>query len=213
MEKCFQEEIMKRLFSLLVLFCFTTNAFAASGSVGALEKLIDDHQYAMTVEWDQTDKEFQEKETKKFMEGVKELLRSGKVTTKDLESIVVKKSGNAKLLEAMRVKFALLGLSSEQEILSFLQNHSDEFYHNGASWNGGVSTSAVLWTVGILAVLSLVVYMVWDDARCLRYEDEYYCRDITQEDCTGPIDDEHCVTRYLGSECGMFPKCQEYENR
>ena len=202
---------MKRWLSLVVLFCFTTNVFASTGSVQALEKLIDEHTYTMTVEWDQKDKAFQDQETAKFLGSMRELMQNQDLSTKDVESLVEKKVTDHKAFESLRLKLALQGVDTAEEFLSYVQKNQSDFYVKGASWNASTTVGVIMGTL-VVGFFGLMLLMTWNDARCLEYKDVYSCRDT--EVCSGGGSDgigESCTI--TGKECDMFPECQRLEDR
>lgn len=201
---------MKRFISMFVVLCFTANAFAGAAGVMKLERAIDEHQYTMTVEWDQKDQQFATKERERFQTVLKEIFESSKITQEDMDTVLAKRIPRKQTLDNLRLDLALKGITTQAELQDYLRLNSSELYGKGASWNGGVSSGVIWGAVGIL-IVGAIVFIAWDSERCLEWKDEYFCRDT--ESCSGGGIDDHETCWTTGSECGMFPRCQQRESR
>ncbi len=155
--------------SLIIALTFTMNVFAGTGSLHAFESALDDYQYSMTVEWDQKDKVFQQAKTKEFISKMQSMIAEGKLSQKDIITVVEKKLSNKTLVDAMKLKVALAGdMSNTEELMSFMNESSSELYTQGASWNGHIM-------IPVAVVLTAVValgFAMWYSAThgCQEYE-------------------------------------------
>ena len=171
-----------KILSLLLSLCITLNTFAATGGLTELERQIDEYQYVMTVEWDQKDQIFYDKETDEFLKKLGETIQKEGLTKEQIGQIAEKKIQNTRTLEALKLKLSLLSSKpSESELAETLRETSKEFYHRGASWSG--SKAEIAGTV--LAVL-LVGYIIWWNST---------------HECEGYVTE---------TECGWYDVCSSY---
>lgn len=184
-----------KLLSVLLSLCLTFNVLAASGTVGELERQLDEYQYVMTVEWDQKDQAFQEKETKAFFEKISQSIQAGGVSKESILALASSKIKNEKALAALKLKLSLLSdVSSPAELAKVLKENSKEFYGQGASWNGDIVTPMI-----IVGVVALVAYAVWFSAThtCVQWEERWECE---------TTDTEYSST----TSCGWEDYCTQY---
>lgn len=199
---------MKRLTSLLIVLCFSFNALATTAGALKLERALDEHRYTMIVEWDQQDKDFARLESERFQRAITEIFQTESITAAEVEAVIGRKGIRKEALEKIRLELLFKGVTSAADLQNYLTSAEFDLYERGASWNGGVSSGVIWGGVGLL-IVGAIVFLAWDQERCLEYKDEYYCR--ATESCSGTGDNETCRT--TGSECGMFPRCQQYEDR
>ncbi len=136
-----------KLLSLLICLCFTMNVFAASN----LESVFDDYQYALTVEWDQKDKNFMETETQKFYQNLKAL----NVTPAELLQFAESKIQETQALNELRMQASVAG--STEELIDLLSQNQPTLYRQGANWNG----RTVLVGAAVVGVSALFIYSVY----------------------------------------------------
>lgn len=162
-----------RFISLIVAICFSFNVLAASGTVQEFEKLLDNYQYELTVEWDQKDQEFYNSKTKIFFEELEKLIKAG-LTTEEITDLVSAKAKNSQVVEAIKLKMNLLGGLNFEELVQIIKSSSKDLYLEGASWNGSV----IFPVIAGLLVAGVIGYFIWWDANhyCAAYESEYICR-------------------------------------
>lgn len=161
---------MKKIISALLLMSLTLNVFAASASSKGLEVLMDEYQYAMSVEWDQKDQVFHEKQTQAFLSELAKL----NMSSEDLLAVAEKKMGNKKQFEALKLKMSLLSkVNSEADLAKMISQNSHEFYSRGASWNGATvfNYAMVALIAGIIgyAIYRAIAY------ECVEWEYKYHC--------------------------------------
>jgi hypothetical protein len=166
---------MKKLISSIVATCFCLNVFAHTGTVSALEKHIDEFQYALTVEWDQQDEGFREAQTSILLAKLQQTATDGALSTAEIEALLAKRLGGNQALEALKLRLSLSPVQSTSEMMSFIQQHSQDFYQTGVSWNGSTGFVVAGVLAGIAAFAALIIWASGPGAKCLRYEYQYYC--------------------------------------
>lgn len=190
--------MLMRATAWLVLFCMTANVFASTGSVKALERAIDDYQYAVTVEWDQKDQSQYDSLSVAFTEKLQSLITEEGLTKADINSVLEKKVGNKNQLSAMKAKLGVLsGAASAQEMVSLLSQNSKELYSQGASWNGDAENILIYGGIALL-----IGGLIWFYAthECVATAQEY--------SCTSSYD------QYGGSSrCGYNTVCTAYQKK
>lgn len=146
---------MKTLITFALAFCISMTASASSGAVQGLNQLMNDYHYSMTVEWDQTDSDFQKNTTAQFSKGMKKLIQEKGLTKEELLSVLESRVKSQEELAGLKLKVSLLpkDLSEEQEIVYLL--NSVEQGNQGASWNGEVLAKSFLAIVVVFMAISL----------------------------------------------------------
>lgn len=194
-----------KFISIILLFCFVTNAFAATGTIRALEQQLDEYNYAMTVEWDQKDEAFAQKQNALFEKAISELYQQG-LSNEEVMAVLETRMKNRKVLDALKLKASLMSKTAgPAEMMEVLKDKS--LYGQGASWNGDVT----IWIVGgviVGAIAILVAWSSWWDANhvCAKYDEA--------EECTS---DYYCSDaygcRYQGTSCQIINRCTKYERK
>lgn len=194
-----------KIISFILLLCFTLNSFAATGVLSALEKQMDEYNYALTVEWDQKDQSFYDKTTKAFLEGLDKLYKEEGLSSEDVMFMLEKRIKDRTVLSSLKLKMSLLGQSaSPREIMENLKG--DAVYSQGASWTG----DTMIWMIGgfaVVIVALLVGHELWwnDNHVCTKYDQADQCTD--EYDCQG----DYCY--YGGTYCGVITRCTKYERK
>ncbi len=191
---------MKKLLSLLLVLCFSTNVMA--GSTFGLERAMDEYQFALTVEWDQKDQKFYQAKTDAFFAEMAKLIAKDGLSQEEILSVASKKMSNKTQFEALKLKLSLVGKApSSSELASVLQSSVKDMYQSGASWNG----DAVLPVLGGLLVAALIGYTIWFHAthECVAFDQRYECDSYTECDSFG----DYCYTE---ESCGYNSYCTEY---
>lgn len=211
---------MRKILSTVLLLCFTLNSFAGVGGTLKLERLLDDYQYSMTVEWDQKDQEFYDAETQKFFTGMAKLIQEEGLTKGEVLTLVERKLVNKSALEALKLKLTLLsGSESTEELARTLKESSKDMYSQGANWNGQV---VLIAGIGIVIVAVLAYKWWWDvHHKCVAWEERYDCSTSSWDDrnCTTERDEdgntyEDCDyywQKEVTETCGPMNFCTEYE--
>ena len=163
-----------KLMSLLVAFCFSMNVFAATGSIEALERTVDEYQYSLSVDWDQKDSKFYDAQTSAFFAKLQKLIKEEGLSQKEVMSFVESKMSNKQALEALKLKASMIAKTNNaEELAKLVRDASKDFYAQGASWNG----SSVVPVVIIAVIVGVIAYTVWFNAthECIAYESRYVC--------------------------------------
>ncbi len=189
---------MKKLFSFLLVLCFSLSAMASSSA--GLERAMDEYQFALTVEWDQKDQAVFQAKTDAFFAEMARLMSEQGLTKAEILSLAEKKMKNKEQLEALKLKLALAGKAgSSKELAGVLQESVKGMYQSGASWNG----DAVLPILGGIALAALLGYAIWFSAthECVAWDERWECRS------SSTCDDWGCD----GYEsCGWESYCTQY---
>lgn len=119
---------MKRLLSIIFVLILCPQMALAS-QVESFRRLVDEYQYAMTVEWDQEDKAFVEKENAKFLEGFSELRQSG-LSNDEIQQVI---AADWHMLEK---GLLTLNLDDEKAVQALALRSLSR--SQGASWNGEI---------------------------------------------------------------------------
>jgi hypothetical protein len=143
-----------KFLSLLLCLCLSMNTFAST-SFQDLERSLDEYHYALTVEWDQKDKDFYNAQTNKFFAAI----RASGLSKEDLLSFIEKKTKNKSAVESMKLKAEILSkqADSDTELAEMLRISSGDYYSQGASWTG----DTVLIGGIILVLGALIAYGIW----------------------------------------------------
>lgn len=189
-----------KFFSWLLCLCLSMNVLASTNSIQRLERGMDDYHFALTVEWDQKDKEFYNKKTEEFFASVKEAMNEG-VSKAEILKLVESRTKNPGSLEAIKLKMNVLSAQADNqnELAELLRISTADFYQQGASWNGDV---ALYTGLGFLAA-ALIGYAIWWNVKyeCVAYE--------TYRDCDWETD-RNGDRDY---ECENKKRCLEWVER
>lgn len=143
-----------KFLSYVLSICFMLNSFTALAGTQELKAVIDDYQYAMTVEWDQKDKIFFETQTTHFLKQIEVMVTNGTITQSQIVDVINQVGVKAPLKRDLIEKMNLLNKSSPEELARFLSDNSTSFYQNGSSWAPASTVFGV--GVGIVVVLGLI---------------------------------------------------------
>jgi len=162
-----------RLIALLLSFCLSGQVMA-SPIQKALNDLVDQYEYQMTVEWDQENDVFSQKATQSFFDELSKLSQNG-LTEKDILEVLSSKSLSQKQIEALKLQLKPLvsSVNRNEELAHVISQYSKQTYQNGASWNGSV---IVMAGVGVV-VAALLGYGIWFSAThtCVAYDQRQTC--------------------------------------
>lgn len=204
-----------KVFSLLLSLLLSFNLFAGAAELGTL---IDEHQFFLTVEWDQKDQRTLEAKEKVFGQKFAELARREKLTQEDLLKLIEERTLSPELVKRLRLRLSLLPLNPGPDAMKkFLEDAKGDLYAQGASWNGdattvGIALALVLITVGA-AYLALTSKK---DVDCHYDPNSYGCKSPGTYVCTNwgqeyrcstsTYTDIHGQTRSQES-CGYYDAC------
>lgn len=202
---------MKKICLTLLALVFCLNSFAATGVADDFARIVDDYQYSLTVDWDQKDQAMHEKITNKFYEDLDVLTKGKGLKTEEMEKMLMAKVKDAKVLNGIRAKIALMGKdASREELMGLLRSEAKNLYSSGSSWNGDATlTWGIAIVVGALIAYAVIFQLTHT---CVRYEQRDYktCTEATDYGCD--YSGFNCGTVYLGyTECKYESYCAEYE--
>lgn len=185
-----------KFISLLLCLCLSVNVIASTG-VQSLERSLDEYHYALTVEWDQKDKNFYAAETDKFFAAVGASGLSKEEILKFIETKVKDKT----VLDSLKLRAELLSknVHSSQELAELLRLNTSGYYARGASWVGDE-----VFLVGLLVVVgAMLAYAIWWNVKYKCVASESY-RDCDWEyDSNGDRD----------YDCDTETRCLEWVER
>lgn len=142
---------MKSVIFMLAL-AFSINGHASVGLSKEFKNLVNDYQYAVTVEWDQQDKDFFNLKSTEFSEALDNLFESG-LSSQDIKEAFPQMTSNLPLT------------LTRDSFSDWVKENKKNFFSQGASWDG----TAVLVYGGIAALfIGFISYSVW-------YSNNYEC--------------------------------------
>jgi len=169
--------VFKKLIALmLVVSVFTVSAHASSQA--GLKAAFDELNYALTVEWDQQDKDFQQEQMKKFSNTLRDLQAKG-LTNSQLIDFVKSEVKNERAAKDLETAFNMISINkmTSAEANKYVLDTMKKAYSSGASWNGEVF---VYLAVGLLivavaiAIANADTVVVGGGGGCY-YQDYYIC--------------------------------------
>jgi hypothetical protein len=167
-----------RLFSL-VLALISFSAFANTRN--EFKNALDSLNYELSVEWDQQDQTFFQEKIKNFERQVTQLKDSG-VSIASIHTTFQEMKLPVELQNQIQTLISLGRLQTPQEIASFVTQHRDSMYSQGASWNGDVIFQVGFVVLLIAMIVGLIVLISnTDEYICTEYAKEESC--YWTEDC------------------------------
>lgn len=152
-----------KLISWILIFCLCSNLFASTGG-NDLASVVNEAKYALTVEWDQKDKEKLETILNSLKTQLKELRAQGLSQEEILA--YVEKTGNAAQVERIKTLIYLnKGAINEENIVRFVQNEILPLGTKGASWNSGADTFYILGTAVLIGILVVIAIAFKNDSK------------------------------------------------
>lgn len=193
-----------KLISALLAFCISMNVFASTGILKEFESAMDEYQFAMTVEWDQKDVAFKNKQLEALNTKMGALFQQG-LTSQDVNVVLGSRFKNSQAAEAAKMKVAMMGDKlTPANVVDLLKNSSSDIYSQGASWTG--NTQYFVWGGVAIAIIAIAVaYSKWKDKNyvCTKTAIADYCTD--RYSC----DDYGCDYEY--TDCGSYERCIKEE--
>ena len=150
--------MLKKFFALFLVFAITT-VQANTVSNNNLKLAFDELNYALTVEWDQKDREFYDAQMKKFQAEVKELQAQG-LSNSEIVSFAKSQIKDKKLAADIDNAFTVIQANklSESEARKLVLDTFSKGYTQGASWRG---EAAVYTTIAVVVIAAVVVGLVF----------------------------------------------------
>lgn len=154
---------------MMVLSIFTVHANAASNN--SLKAAFDELNYALTVEWDQKDKDFYTEQMKNFSGVIRDLQMKG-LSNAQLIDFVKSEVKNEKVAKDLETAFNMISLNklSSEDASKYMIDTMKKSYSAGASWNGEVF---LYLGIGVLLVAAAVA--VGGSSSSGGYGGGYYC--------------------------------------
>ncbi len=142
--------MFKRILSIM-LVCAVFTVSAQASSKNGLKTAFDELNYALTVEWDQQNKDFYIEQMKTFKGKVRDLQALG-LSNKELIEFAKAEVKNKKLATELDTAFSMISLNkmSAEDASEYLADLVKKSYSTGASWN---SDAGLLIGVGLLLVI------------------------------------------------------------
>ncbi|MES2526574.1 MAG: hypothetical protein V4598_05780 [Bdellovibrionota bacterium] len=209
-----------KIFTLLLSLTLSFNIFASTSKLGAL---IDEHQYFLTVEWDQKDKTVYEDKSREFGRQFNELLVTEKLTRAEVMEVFKAKLINPKVAERLALRMQLLPMNPGAEALKVLvEETKNDIYAQGAAWNGDIDWGMVGTLVGLVVVIALATwygqsqsaktYCDYDSTSygCEDYESPgtYVCTNWgTEWRCTSTTTTDYAGNPRTEQVCGNYNAC------
>lgn len=149
--------MLKKIISLVVILTTLSTSTYASVNNG-LRTALDELNYSLTVEWDQTDKEFFNQQVERFKETIQDLRREG-LSDAELLTFLNSQVPNDQVARDLKQTFSIVNISemSPSELNDHILSTARKSQQTGASWNGYAVLAQV--TAG-LVVLGLFVWYV-----------------------------------------------------
>jgi hypothetical protein len=164
---------------VFAIFSVQANASAHEGLKAAFDEL----NYALTVEWDQQDKEFHGQQMKKFAATVRDLQAKG-LTNAQMIEFVKSEVKNKQVAKDLETAFNMIQINklSPAEANKYILDTMKKSYSSGASWSGDVF---VYLGVGILIValaVALASGNVQTTGSVCGYQNVYVCDTYCYDD-------------------------------
>ena len=177
--------MFKKLIALmLVLSIFTVQAHASTND--GLKAAFDELNYALTVEWDQKDKDFHADQMRKFTATIRDLQSKG-LTNAQLVEFAKSQVKNAQVAKDLETALNMIQINkmSPSEANKYILDTMKKSYSAGASWNGEVF---IYLAVGVL-IVALAVALAGSSTgpgptpnnNCY-YDDVYVCDTYCYDD-------------------------------
>lgn len=148
----------------------------AFGATTTLKEVMDSYYFDVTVNWDQKDADKLAALNEQLKAEVLELVKNG-LTMKEV-SILLRESSLAnrdqEILSLLRDES---GMISAEKMMAFVQEHSGEFYQDGASWAPDALSIGIYGTLGLLLVWAIVDAATTPDDICKN--PNWYGYDVT----------------------------------
>lgn len=150
---------MKKFLSLILVFSFSLNALASSGA-SKLGLLVDEFEYATTVEWDQVDPVFIEEAKEKFYNDLKVLISEEGLTEEDVTALALSRGVPKEKLEQLKTQLKSMNIHDGRSLSEALRILSSEFYSKGANWNGSDAMAFLVPITFFICVTYAFVFFI-----------------------------------------------------
>lgn len=171
--------MFKKLFAFSIISClFMVQAHATAQN--GLKAAFDELNYALTVEWDQNDRNFYNSNMEQFKTSLNSLQEQG-LSNQDLVNFTLTQVKDEKLAKDLQTAFTMITINklSQSEAQRYVTDVMNKSYSRGASWGGEVIVGAV-FLILIIAVAAIV-------AGKARVDDGCYEVEVCEDYCTGGV--------------------------
>lgn len=206
-----------KMFTVVMSLLLSFNLFASTADLG---RLIDEHQFFLTVEWDQKDKGVLEMKEKVFGEKFSEIARLGKLTQEDILMLIEERTQSPELVKRLRLRLSLLPLNAGPEALKkLLEETKRDLYAQGASWNGDTTTVGIAVALVIITVAAAYFAITSKKDIDCHYDDNSYGCKTPEKVCTNWGQEWRCSTSSYTDihgqtrtqeTCGYYDACLSY---
>lgn len=176
--------MFKKLFAFSIMVClFTVQAHATTQN--GLKAAFDELNYSLTVNWDQKDPVFYQRQMDTFRSTLATLSAQG-LSNQELVQFSLSQVKDQKLAKDMETAFNMISINkmTPSEAQRYVTDIMNKNYSQGASWGGEVIVG-VLVVVILVAVAAVVAGKARVGEGC--YEvytcDDYCSAGICYEDC------------------------------
>lgn len=147
-------------FIAYIMCFFVVTAHADSSFHGSLKEVFDDLAYSLTVEWDQKDPGFYQKQMNTFQKHILVMRQQGLSNAELMDFLIsnVKDESAAADLKKF-TEIASKQKLSRDEMDSMLKDIISRHYARGSSWIG---TVLIVGGALIVAIVGAAAYMLWD---------------------------------------------------
>ncbi len=147
---------MKNIMAFVLAFC-VFSAHAGSNLKDTFQNVINNFNYAMTVEWDQKDQKFLKSEKEKLNANLMTLMKSGLNPNEVLDMFKGMIQDN-KTVDLIELELSLLGKNpSEEKIIEVINRHMSASTSKGASWSGNTEMLGFIIIITLIAGLAISV--------------------------------------------------------
>lgn len=176
--------MLKKLFAFSIISClFMVQAHATAQN--GLKAAFDELNYALTVDWDQNDRNFYDSQMEKFKTNLNSLQEQG-LSNQDLVNFTLSQVKDEKLAKDLETAFTMISINklSQSEAQRYVTDVMNKSYSRGASWGGEVIVAAIVLIL-IVAVAAIVAGKAKVDDGCykVRVCEDYCTGNLCYEDC------------------------------
>ena len=171
--------MFKKLFAFSIISClFVVQAHATAQN--GLKAAFDELNYALTVEWDQSNRDFYNTQMEQFKSNLGSLQEQG-LSNQDLVNFTLTQVKDQKLAKDLETAFSMISINkmSEKDAQRYITDVMNKSYSQGASWGGEVIVGAIVLIL-IVAVAAIV-------AGKARVENGCYKVRVCEDYCTGGV--------------------------
>lgn len=181
--------MFRKLLILTTLVCFSL-VQANAATHNSLKHAFDDLSYALSVEWDQQDRQFYNQQMEKFAHQLKNLQAAG-LTNQELIEFTSSQVKNQRMAQDLKKALEVVSFSkmTAEEAHKYVTNVMNDSYSRGASWAGEV-IGGVIAVIVFVAIAAII-------AGKAKIEDGCYKVYTCERDCFGSVCAEECNYRCL----------------